>query len=128
MAEKYNPHVINYCDDFLLINNLAKCQESFTILKKLLRDLGFTLAEKKLISPTKTTTCLGIEVDTEKFQLRIPSEKFEQIKNMCLSWVTVRTCTKRQLQSLLGSLLCITKCVRYSRFFSKQNAESTERP
>ena len=34
-----------------------------------------------------------------------------------LSWETAHTCTKRQLQSLLGSLLYITKCVRYSRFF-----------
>ena len=48
MSEKYNHHVINYCDDFLLINNFEKCEESFKILSKLLRDLGFTLAEKKL--------------------------------------------------------------------------------
>ena len=54
-------------------------------------------------------------MDTEKFLLRIPSETFQQIKQMCLSWAIVST--KHQLQSLLGSLLYITKCVRYSRFF-----------
>ena len=40
-----------------------------------------------------------------------------QLQNDCRSWVSRRTYTKRQLQSFLGSLLYITKCVRYSRYF-----------
>ena len=33
-------------------------------------------------------------------------------------------CTKRQLQSLLGSLLYVSKCVRYSRFFLNRLLET----
>ena len=36
---------------------------------------------------------------------------------MCQSWKDKVTCTKQQLQSLLGSLLYITKCVRPARYF-----------
>ena len=41
----------------------------------------------------------------------------QQIMVMCRDWHQKRHCTKRQLQSLLGSLLYVSKCVRSSRFF-----------
>ena len=63
MDSKYNYHVINYCDDFILINNYEKCKDAFEKLSTLL---------KKLIPPTKLTTCLGIAVDTTIFQVSIP--------------------------------------------------------
>ena len=37
--------------------------------------------------------------------------------DLCQSWKDKVTCTKQQLQSLLGSLLYITKCVRPARYF-----------
>ena len=40
-------HVINYCDDFLLISNEADCQAAFDKLCHLLKDLGFKISEKK---------------------------------------------------------------------------------
>ena len=61
--------------------------------------------------------CLGILIDTKEFTLAIPSEKLQEIVTMCKSWIHKNSCTKRQLQSLLGSLLYVTKCVRSSRFF-----------
>ena len=36
---------------------------------------------------------------------------------MCQKWRRKTACTKRELQSLLGSLLFVSKCVRSSRFF-----------
>ena len=36
---------------------------------------------------------------------------------MCLQWSKKSTCTKKDLQSLLGSLLYIAKCIKYARFF-----------
>ena len=40
-----------------------------------------------------------------------------QIKNMCEKWRYKKSCSRTQLQSLLGSLLYITKCVRPARSF-----------
>ena len=49
--------------------------------------------------------------------MKVPLEKFKEIKEMYHSWASIQFCTKSQLQSLLGSLLYVSKCVCYSRFF-----------
>ena len=61
--------------------------------------------------------CLGIEIDTVKSTLAVPLEKLQQIIEECHSWSTRKVCTKQQLQSILGLLLYITKCVKHARFF-----------
>ena len=60
--------------------------------------------------------CLGILVDTETLTISIPTEKLQAIKQMCSQWATKDSCTKKGLQSLLGSLLYVTKCIKYSQF------------
>ena len=62
-------------------------------------------------------TCLGREIDTEKFTLSIPKEKLRQVVTKCHSWMARKVCTKQQRQSILGLLLYITKCVKHSCFF-----------
>ena len=61
--------------------------------------------------------CLGIEVDTVNFILAVPQDKLTEIHRTCDLWATKSTCSKRELQSLLGQLLYISKCVRTSRAF-----------
>ena len=43
--------------------------------------------------------------------------KLAEIVEMCKSWLSKTYCSKRQLQSLLGSLLYISKCVKPAHFF-----------
>ena len=109
--------VINYIDDILGIDLPSRIDASFDALRSLLPRLGFEISKKKLVSPTTCMNCLGILIDTKEFTLAIPSEKLQEIMTMCKSWIHKNSCTKRQLQSLLGSLLYVTKCVRSSRFF-----------
>ena len=61
--------------------------------------------------------CLGICIDTVNRTLSIPDTKLEEIVNICKSWVSKTYCSKRQLQSLLGTLLYISKYVKPARFF-----------
>ena len=49
--------------------------------------------------------------------MSVPDEKLKEIKTMVKNWTHKTTCTKNQLQSLLGSLLYISKCVKNARFF-----------
>ena len=109
--------VINYIDDILGINLPSRIDASFDALRLLLPRLGFEISKKKLVSPTTCINCLGILIDTKKFTLAIPSEKLQEIMTMCKSWIHKNSCIKCQLQSVLGSLLYVTKCVRSSRFF-----------
>ena len=49
--------------------------------------------------------------------MSIPPKKISDIRKMYTDWSDKRVVRKNELQSLLGSLLYITKCVRSSRFF-----------
>ena len=53
-----------------------------------------------------------ILVDTETFTVSIPPEKLQVIKQMCLLWCSKNFYAKNELQSLLGSLLYVTKCIQ----------------
>ena len=49
--------------------------------------------------------------------MSIPAEKLNEIIKICNPRTSKHFCTKSQLQSLLGSLLYISKCVQSARFF-----------
>ena len=69
------------------------------------------------MAPHTSVTCLGIEIDTVARTLSIPHKKLAEIVELCRSWNTKTYCSKRALQSLLGSLLYISKCVKPARIF-----------
>ena len=117
MMRRRHFDVINYIDDILGIDVPSKIDASFDTLRQLLRDLGFDISLKKLEKPSTQLNCLGIVVNTKTFTLSIPSEKLNHILAVCDAWHQKTHCTKRELQSLLGSLLYVSKCVRTSRFF-----------
>ena len=110
-------HIWNYIDDFLCVSTPSKIQASYVRLQELLAELGLTVSPKKLVPPDTRVVCLGIVVDTVQQSISIPSEKLDIIKLTCAQWSSKVTCSKRELQSLLGSLLYIAKCVKYARCF-----------
>ena len=75
------------------------------------------------MSPTTSAVCLGVLIDTVKGTIAIPEEKMRQIKQCVIEWQSKTSCSKRQLQSLLGQLLYIHKCVRPSRIFLNRMCE-----
>ena len=70
-----------------------------------------------LVPPSTQVTCLGIVVDTVALSVSIPAEKLSVIKSICVEWCAKQTCTKKELQSLLGLLLYVAKCIKYARYF-----------
>ena len=107
----------NYIDDLLGNATVSQAEPAFQKLKRLLQELGLTISQSKLVAPTTKCVCLGIEVDTVNSTLSIPQQKLMEILTVCQQWENKTQCTKRALQSLLGSLLYIAKCVRLSRNF-----------
>ena len=109
--------VINYVDDYLGFGVPSDARASFDLLFDLLQKLGLTVSQKKLVPPTTSVVCLGVEINTVTGTVAIPAEKLHQISDMVNESKNKKTCSKRQLQSLLGHLLYIHKCVRPARFF-----------
>ena len=110
-------YILSYIDDHMIFGLEEICKKAFDRLTSLLHELGFTISEHKNVTPTTKAICLGILIDTNDFSMSVPTDKLAQIKNLIANWDHKNFCSKNQLQSLLGSLLYISKCVKYSRFF-----------
>ena len=60
---------------------------------------------------------MGINVDVVSGVISIPQDKCLQILDMCRIFIHKKHVTRRQLQSLLGKLLYLHRCVTASRSF-----------
>ena len=112
-----NYGVVNYIDDFLGYGTPSVTDASFHTLLDVMSKLGLTISQKKLVRPATKAICLGIDVDTVAGTVAIPSDKLAEVKDTILKWDHRSHCTKRKLQSLLGTLLYVHKCVRPARTF-----------
>ena len=115
--------VTNYLDDIIGHSVCSQASKSFQTLHQLILDLGFEISQKKLVTPSTRVTCLGVEIDTVNFTVSITKDKVREVLDMCQIRQNKKTCTKRELQSLLGKLLYITKCVKSSRYFLNRMLE-----
>ena len=108
---------MNYIDYLIYIGLPLKIHDSYNQLLPLLDELGLEVSKPKLIPPPTSAVCLGIEADTVKCTLSIPHEKLIEIKHYVRNGFPRKNSTKNQFQSLLGSLLYITRCIRPTRIF-----------
>ena len=113
-------HFYNYIDDLIYIGIPHEIHQSFQFLQDLLKDVGLNVSQDKLVPPSASVVCLGIMVNTIDKTVSIPETKLQEIKQLCMEWTTKIYCSKRDLQSLLGSLLYITKYIGSSKFFLNQ--------
>ena len=109
--------LIDYIDDYVRVGIPSIAFHSFKHLTSLMNDLGLIISENKLVAPNTKIICLGVLIDTETGSISIPMDKLAQIQETVTKWLNKRTCTKCQLQSVLGLLLYVHKCVRPARVF-----------
>ena len=79
--------------------------------------LGVPVAPHKVEGPTPVLTFLGIVVDAQHFQLRLPLDKLRRLQTMLHSWLDRRWCRRRELESLLGHLSHAATVIRPGRIF-----------
>ena len=118
MSSFYNVKVVNYIDDIVACGNTRQAYFGHSRLVQVLAELGLVVNKDRNVPPSTTMVCLGIEIDTVKLTLAVHPSKLQQIVSECHVWSTRKVCTRRQLQSILGLLLYITKCVKHARFSS----------
>ena len=118
MKNNFNfPYLYNYIDDLVYTGLPHDIYRSYNTLIALLQELGLEISQSKVVPPTNNAVCLGIQIDNSSRTLKIPAEKLLDIQNICKKFASKSKVTKNQFQSLLGSLLYITKCVKPARFF-----------
>ena len=106
-------HQIHYLDDL----GVPETGEAARALSIALEVFGVPVAVHKTEGPAYCITFLGIIVDTKNFELRLPGEKIQRLQTMLQSWSTRRSCTRKELESLLGYLSHAASMVRPGRTF-----------
>ncbi len=113
-------HLFNYIDDCIGCDPPGYIEAGFDELCALLTQLGLCISKDKLFAPAEEVTCHGININFTKDLLTIPDDKLKSVNIMCNQWQKCNRATKTQLQSLMGSLLYVHKCVKPARLFTNR--------
>ena len=114
----------NYLDDLIGVNAPEQGNEAFDSLGRLLFELGLQENHEKACPPATKQVVLGVLVDTLNGTVSVPPERMTEIIDMVNDWQTRKTTTRVELQSLIGKLQHVTKCVLQSRVFLNRLLET----
>ena len=78
---------------------------------------GLEESAGKACPPSTFMTFLGIEIDTVTMTCRVPKDKMVEIQQELQEWANKQTASKKMLQSLIGKLQFIAKCIPPGRIF-----------
>ena len=106
--------IIHYLDDFLVAGktNSDSCQKSLNFALRLCRELGVPIMAAKVARPATTLEFLGIMIKTIRIEISLPGDKVSRLKSLLKSWLGRKSCSKRQLQSLIGHLHHASKVIK----------------
>ena len=105
-SNNYNIHcILHLLDDFLTIDLPSSDGEStFSTMMFIFNILKVPLSENKLEGPCTCLEYLGVILDSDSMQCRLPAVKVVRIMNFIKELLSKRSCTKRELLQLLGHM------------------------
>ena len=111
----------HYLDDFLPIfkpNVPAHIAcAAVTWIEDLGTSLGLSFQPVKTILPTTCLEFLGLELDSEAMEARLPQDKLIYLHTYILDWQARSSCSLRDLQELIGFLQFCAQVIPHSRTF-----------
>ena len=111
-------HCYMYLDDLVLLAPVRyRAEEQYNRMQALLAELGLPEVVDKAQPPSHRVKWLGVYIDTDSMTLSILQKKLEEVMTQVSEVYEKAHISKRTLQSLLGHLLFIAKCVRPARIF-----------
>ena len=98
--------ILHYLNDFLLGSwpESDSCGKTLDLALQLCHEVWFPVMSEKVVSPSTVIDFLGFVIDTLAMEIRLPHEKLSRMKLMIRTWRYRRSCTKRELLSLIGNL------------------------
>ena len=111
-------NVLSYLDDFMGISAPRSAFDDYALTGSLLQALGLHESSHKACPPSTRITCLGVLFDTINFTMSVTPDRLLELQTDLLpTWITKKSATKTELQSLIGKLAFVSKCVRPGRLF-----------
>jgi len=124
--------VCHILDDFLIIEPATPfpppsqaCQQSLSSMHLTFTNLGIPLAPHKTQGPCTNLEFMGIILDTVSMEARLPPDKVERIQASLASFRGKKSCTLKELQSLIGTLNFACKVVPPGRPFLQRMIDLT---
>ncbi|XP_069110159.1 uncharacterized protein, partial [Argopecten irradians] len=111
-------NILHLLDDFLVIEpRHVQATETMKRFISMFKNLNIPLGAHKTVGPCTSLEYLGVFLDTVLCESRLPQEKVERIIEIVDSFKDKKSCTKRELLSLLGHMNFASRCVRPGRSF-----------
>jgi hypothetical protein len=112
---------LNYLDDFLFIaSSEGAVRAAMDLFRSICASLGVQIKEEKTLGPAQSLVFLGLEIDSVRGELRLPQDKLARALLLLDDLAGKRTCSIRELQSVLGFLNFCARAVKYSRSFLRR--------
>ena len=107
-----------YLDDLVLLSpNREKADRDYHFARRLFSDLGLPEAIGKTQPPSQRVRWLGVMIDAKQMAISMPEDKIKDVISKVDSMAMRRSTSKTHLQSLIGLILHVSKCVRPARLF-----------
>ena len=117
MLAKEGIVIWNYIDNTFTALEAEEAGDKFQILCDLITDLGLPLNPDKVQPPSDSIEIMGVEVNAVLKTIAIPQTKLADIVRTVDEFSRKTFMSKKELQSLLGKLLYISKIIRPARGF-----------
>ena len=97
---------LHYLDDFLFFGapHTDEARMPLSIVMNTLQKLGIPVATQKTEGPASCVTFLGIIVDAQALELRLPPYKLAHLQTLLSQWQGRKASTRKELEHLLGHL------------------------
>ena len=110
-------YLLNYVDDFVGAETRDKIWQAYQALTELLYNLRVDTSEEKIVPPTTRMEFLGVTFDSIKMTIKVSKEKMDEIQQEISTWLLKTAARRREVESLIGKLQFLAKCIRSGRIF-----------
>lgn len=110
---------VHYVDNFLTIGKPGsdECQRSMVIMHDVCAKACLPLEPTKTQGPSEMLTFVGIELDSSRMEVRLPTDKLTSANELLNRWRGCKASRKYDLLSLIVILAHASKVVHTSRVF-----------
>ena len=115
-------NIEHYLDDYFSCGPgyAQTCQANLDIMLRACEETGFEVNPAKLIKPTTELEYLGIVIDSHNMVLKISEDRLKDTLDELNKWNIRKSCSKRELLSIIGKLSFICKVVKSGRTFLRR--------
>ena len=110
-------YLLNYVDDFLGTEHESKITQSHQALLRTMRDTGITRSERKSVPPTQVVEFVGNLFDAGNMTIGITAQRKIDVLRELEKWRNKDTCTRNQMESLVGKLQFMSNVAKMGRLF-----------